>query len=815
MPQPDGTSYACARDVTELKAAEEALRQSEENLAVTLESIGDAVLATDAEGRVTRLNAVAERLTGWTRAEAAGRPVAEVFRIINAETRQPAVVPVAETLAREAIHGLANHTVLIARDGTERFIADTCSPIRSRDGRVVGAVLIFRDVTEEVRLNKALRESEASLRQMNENLERLVEERTRQLRESEERFRQLAEQSDEVFWFTELNPERALYVSPAVEKIWGVSAQQISRDARAWMEFIHPEDRPRVLKAFEAAVRGQSPAFQEEYRVVRPDGQTRWVLDSRTAIRDETSQIVRLHGVARDITERKQSEQALRESEEKFRALTASAQDAVIMTDGDDRVVFWNAAAERIFGWTAAEAANQTIHGWLVPARYREAAAGGLARFKVTGQGPLVGKTIELTAVRKDGKEIPIELSFSAVNLRGQWHGIAIARDLTERKKLERQLLRAQRLESIGTLAGGIAHDLNNALAPIMMGVGLLKMRYPKESELVDMFETSAKRGADMVRQLLTFAKGAEGERISVQPGRLLKELEKLMKGSFPKNIQLVVTCDPKLPTVQGDATQLHQVLLNLCVNARDAMPHGGTLTLEAECREVDAVYASTLPDAKPGDYVVLRVRDTGTGIPPEILDRIFDPFFTTKGPDRGTGLGLSTVLGIVKGHGGFLEVHSQPGKGSTFTVYLPVERAGSDTEQVTPAAVEFRGREETILFVDDEAAVREMARVVLRRLNFKPLTATDGADGVIQAAQHRTEIRAIIVDLHMPHMDGLAFVRAVRRMMPDIPIAVASGRLENAVAEEFKTLGVTRRLDKPFTEAQLAETLKHLLAAT
>jgi len=332
---------------------------------------------------------------------------------------------------------------------------------------------------------------------------------------------------------------------------------------------------------------------------------------------------------------------------------------------------------------------------------------------------------------------------------------------------------------------------------------------------MLDTIQACAKRGADMVRQLLTFAKGAEGERVPLHADRLVRELEKLMKGSFPKNLQLVVKCDPKLPMVRGDATQLHQVLLNLCVNARDAMPHGGTLTLEAERREVDAAYASSVPDAKPGDYVVLRVRDTGTGIPPEILDRIFDPFFSTKGPDKGTGLGLSTVLGIVKGHGGFLEVHSQPGKGSTFTVYLPVERAGSDTEQVTKAAVEFHGQGETILFVDDEAAVREMARAVLRRLNFTPLTATDGADGVIQAAQHRTEIRAIIVDLHMPHMDGLAFVRAVRRMMPDIPVVVASGRMDDAVAEEFKTLGVTRRLDKPFTEAQLAETLKNLLAAT
>jgi CheY-like chemotaxis protein len=219
------------------------------------------------------------------------------------------------------------------------------------------------------------------------------------------------------------------------------------------------------------------------------------------------------------------------------------------------------------------------------------------------------------------------------------------------------------------------------------------------------------------------------------------------------------------------------------------------------------------VPDAKPGEYLALRVRDTGTGIPPEIMDRIFDPCFTTKGPDKGTGLGLSTVMGIVKGHGGFLQVYSQPGQGSTFAAYFPVDRADAPAERAMPATVEFHGQGETILFVDDEAAVRLVAGEVLRRLGFKPLVATDGADALIQAAQHRTEVRAVITDLHMPHMDGLAFARALRRMWPNVPIMVASGRMDDATAGEFKTLGVTIRLDKPFTEGQLAEALKNLLA--
>ena len=384
-------------------------------------------------------------------------------------------------------------------------------------------------------------------------------------------------------------------------------------------------------------------------------------------------------------------------------------------------------------------------------------------------------------------------------------------RDITERLRNERLALRTQRLESLGTLTGGIAHDMNNSLAPIMMGVDLLRKQYPQESKILNIIEASAKRGADMVRHLLGFAKGVEGEHVSLLADRLLDEMENIVKGSFPKNIQLVVRCDPELPSVLGDATQIHQVLLNLCVNARDAMPRGGTLTLEVERREVDATYASSVPNARPGQYLMLRVSDTGSGMQTEILDRIFDPFFTTKGPDKGTGLGLSTVAGIVKGHGGFLQVYSHPGIGSTFAVYLPAERAGIDADpvcQIGGGGI-FHGQGETILFVDDEFAVREVACEVLQQLNFKPLTATDGTDGLMQAAQYRTELRAIITDLHMPHLDGLAFVRALRQMLPDIPVVVASGRMEDTVAAEFKTLGVTTRLDKPFTEAQLAAAMR------
>jgi two-component system cell cycle sensor histidine kinase/response regulator CckA len=606
----------------------------------------------------------------------------------------------------------------------------------------------------------------------------------------------------------------------------GYQPEELEGHFRTWQRLVHPEDMPQTAKLLEAHFTSEQSLFETEVRMRHKDGSWRWVFTrGQVFARDEAGRPVRAVGTHLDITERKRAEEELHsfnlgleklvakrtaEMRQALATLDATENGAFIFDPETLRFTYANEGAVQQLGYSNHELLAKTpadIAPKFDEAKFREL-LGPLLRSQV--------RSHRFTTVHrhKDGHDIPVEISLQYVApARERPRFIYIASDITERQRHERLALRSQRLESIGTLAGGIAHDLNNALAPIMLGVELIKMEYPNASETTTMFEISVRRSADMVRHLLNFAKGAEGERVPVHTDRLIQEMENMMKGSFPKNIHLVVKCAKELPTILADATQLHQILLNLCVNARDAMPHGGTLTLEAKFREVDAAYASSVPDAKPGHYVALRVRDTGTGIPAEILDRIFDPFFTTKGPDKGTGLGLSTVVGIVKGHGGFLQVYSQPGQGSTFTAYLPVDRAGHETEFISKTAVaEFRGQGETILLVDDEPGVREMARVVLRRLNFNPLTATDGADGMMQAAQHRTELRAIITDLHMPHMDGLAFIRALRRMLPTLPVLVASGRMEEAVAEEFKSLGVTKRLDKPFTELQLAEALRSLL---
>jgi len=370
-------------------------------------------------------------------------------------------------------------------------------------------------------------------------------------------------------------------------------------------------------------------------------------------------------------------------------------------------------------------------------------------------------------------------------------------------------------MESIGTLAGGIAHDLNNILTPIMLSIDMLKTTSsdPKTVKILQTIEVSAKRGADIVRQVLSFARGLEGQRIEVQPKHLLKDLESIIKDTFPKDIQLHFSVPNDTWTILGDPTQVHQILMNLCVNARDAMPHGGSLTIDVENCVLDAQFSAMSPEAKPGRYVNISVTDTGSGIPPDVLDKIFEPFFTTKELNKGTGLGLSTVLAIVKSHEGIVNVYSEPGKGTTFKVYLPaMELSAQAKVNESDQTALPRGNGEIILVVDDEASILVITSQTLQAFGYQVLTATDGAEAVALYAQRRNEIAVVLTDMMMPVMGGEAVIRVLTRINPAIKIIAASGLCANVNLARVPGSGVEHFLTKPYTAGALLKTLRAIL---
>lgn len=415
----------------------------------------------------------------------------------------------------------------------------------------------------------------------------------------------------------------------------------------------------------------------------------------------------------------------------------------------------------------------------------------------------------------KDGKEIVVQSSWTLVRgSQGESKSILmINTDISEKKQLELNFLRAQRIESIGTLAGGVAHDLNNVLTPIMLAVETLLAKPVDERthDLLTMIESNAKRGADMANRVLTFARGAEGAHAILDPRRLIKEVEKIVHGTFPPSIQLQIKLSRGLWQILGNTTQLHQVLLNLCVNARDAMPGGGILKIGTENTTLDENYTRMRPGTEPGRYVVITVSDTGSGIPPDVLERVFEPFFTTKEIGKGTGLGLATVSGIVKGHKGFITVSSEIGKGTAFRVYLPAaqpDETSKDEERPTLLP----GNGELVLIVDDEASIREMTQSTLEAHGYRALCASDGTEALSAYAMHGEDIKVVLTDMMMPYMDGAAMIRALNKMNPRITIIASSGMTENREAVASISSRVRAFIAKPYTAEKLLTTLHEVL---
>ncbi len=491
--------------------------------------------------------------------------------------------------------------------------------------------------------------------------------------------------------------------------------------------------------------------------------------------------------------------------------LLDKAQDAIWVMDLDGYASYWNGSAERLYGWNVADVLHHDLKKCLGSLDHD---AARVAREAVLKVGRWTG---ELSHQTKAGATVLVQSRWSLVldGLGDPKSIVVFETDITSQKKLEGQFHRAQRLESIGALAGGIAHDLNNVLSPILMGVDLLQTRVRDElcQKMLRTMSASARRGADMAKQVLTFAHGQEGERMVLQLSHLIRELSASARQTFPPSIKIQTRLGDRLWPILGDPTQLHQVILNLCLHARDAMPAGGELLIEATNVRLAEADAKRLLGAKPIDYVKLSVTDHGAGLPPEVIDKIFEPFFTIKSGGRGTGLGLSTAFSIVKGHWGLVDVHSEIGKGTTFHVYLPAAQNTALAAATAPRHEYFMGKNELILLVDDEAGITEIAASVLTNYDFRVLTANTGMEAVALCTAQQEHIDLALVDMMMPGMDGPATVRALRKLQPDLRVVMITGLHEGEKTNaRFGNEPVTF-LIKPFSLEQLTDAVKHALA--
>ncbi len=584
---------------------------------------------------------------------------------------------------------------------------------------------------------------------------------------------------------------------PRADEAPSLSEQHRLFSPKSWSALNECIEKSRVTKE----------AYEMELKVERNDGSEGWILSHGEPVQDHKGEIIGLHGVARDITKEKLFREQLAEQA----ALIDQAPVAFVLQDLEHQIVFWSKGAERIFGLEVTDAVGRN---WLDLA--------GLAPALRTDASEQLAQTgawqVLIETKNKAGEDIAIESRWTLLrDDEGEPKSIlTIGSDVSETKEVEAQLMRAQRMESIGMLAGGIAHDLNNVLAPILMGMTVLRRKLaddPRGLSIIESIEKSANRGAALVKQVLSFAREVEPSDSVVQIKHLIHDIESVTENTFPKNIEFEFDIEAKPWPVTGDATHLHQVLLNLCVNARDAMPEGGTLTVKARNQHIDRQFAAMDDAVEPGHYVCLEVSDSGMGMTPEVQAQIFDPFFTTKEEGKGTGIGLSTVKSIVENLAGALTVESKPGRGSTFRVFFPAQVQASSKSAADSAPIK-TGNGELILLVEDEASVLNITRQTLEAFGYRVLTAKDGAQAIGHYVKNRDEIALVLTDSIMPVMGGFALISAIHEIDPEAKVMVTSGNSSDESDTRQAAESGSGFLPKPYSAEQLLEKVSSILEA-
>ena len=733
----------------------------------------DCVYFKDCEGRFIWLNDSMLRLLNLSEPNAAlgktkfdfydvdyARHSAEVEKMI-VETGQPS----AAKLER-----------VVWKDGRVAWLSTTKLALRDGSGRIVGVAGISRDATDG------------------------------KLRE-----RQLAravEQSPVAVVITDVEG-RIEYVNPKFTKITGYAAEEvIGKNPRILKSGIGPCELYADLWKTICAGREWHGKFYNR----KKNGDLYWEAASISPVTNSKGKVTHFVAVKDDITDRMRVEAELRESEERFRQMAETIDQVFWLADAEiASIIYVSPAYETIWGCTR-ESLYRNPRSFLDGIHPEDR-----VRVTATLQERTQPFELEYRVIRPDGSVRWISDGCPIRNSAGEIYRFAgIAADITDKKELHERLVRAQRLDSIGTLASGVAHDLNNILAPILVSAPMLRDEATLElrEEMISAIESNAQRGAEILNQVLTFARGVKGERVPLDSWELLAEMAKLATDTFPKNIQVVLKPrKEKLWLIAGDRTQLRQILLNLTVNARDALSDGGRLVFDADNLEVDEHFAAMMPGAKAGPYVQWTVIDDGCGIPRPILDQVFDPFFTTKEPGKGTGLGLSTALGIVKSHEGLIGVSSAVGHGTTFKVFLPALR---EPGQAKPTGCEAltNGHGELILVVDDEPGIRTATRAMLVRSGYRVLVAAGGREAIELYRSHRNEIDVVITDLAMPDVDGMMVTQALKKIDPEVKVVVSTGHVHDPRIGELNQMAIRGFLAKPYGRDKLLQVLRDALAA-
>jgi PAS domain S-box-containing protein len=773
-------TVALEREVEEhrrTEAARDRHAERERLFSAAVESSNDAIVTKSLDGKITGWNPAAERLFGFTAEEAVGKGI----DLIVPPERLSEMHDILSRIDRGERIG-HYETVRIRKNGSPVEVSLGISPIRASSGTIIGAAKTARDITERKRTQAALSQE--------------IEERRRIFETSQDLI--LITDSKGVF----------VQVSPSSETILGYAPEEMI--GHSAIEFIDGDDLENTRAEMRAARRGQHTRnFDSRY--VHKDGRIVTLSWMGT-----WSEPVRRHFfIGRDMTDSRQAQETLRESEQMARGIIDTALDAFVQMDENGIIADWNSQAETIFGWSRSEALGGKLSELIIPEIHRAAHKSGLERFLRTGEGPILGHRLEIEARRRDGKDIKVELTVTALRRRDGFVFNGFMRDLTDKIAAEDRLRQAEKMEAVGQLTGGIAHDFNNILTVITGTIEILAEAVEKEPQLAAitrMIDEAASRGADLTQHLLAFARKQPLQPRETDVNALIIDTAKLLRPTLGEQIEIESVFEDERCFATVDPNQLATAVLNLALNARDAMPDGGKLILETGSAYLDENYANMHGDVQPGRYALIAVSDTGTGIPAAILDKVFNPFFTSKGPGKGTGLGLSMVYGFVKQSAGHIKIYSEERHGTTIKMYLP-PGTGALLASETASASVIQGGHETILVVEDDKLVRDYVLTQLHSLGYATLDAANATEALALVEAGR-EFDLLFTDVIMPgSMNGRQLANALQTSRPALKVLFTSGYTENAIIHHGRLDSGVLLLAKPYRKSDMAVMIRTALA--